>query len=58
MVASHSNTMLREWCNKGILLERGKLIAFGPIQEIVAQYERATGTQPSQLDSRLVGTTG
>ncbi len=58
VVASHSNTMLREWCNKGILLERGKLIAFGPIQEIVAQYERATGTQPSQLDSRLVGTTG
>ena len=47
-----------EWCNKGILLERGKLIAFGPIKEIVAQYERTTGTQPSQLDSRLVGTTG
>jgi ABC-2 type transport system ATP-binding protein/lipopolysaccharide transport system ATP-binding protein len=58
VVASHSNKMLREWCNKGILLERGKLIAFGPIKEVVTQYERATGTQPSQLDSRLVSTTG
>ena len=58
VVASHSNAMLREWCNKGILLERGKMIAYGPIKEVTAQYERATGTQPSQLDSRLVSTTG
>jgi len=58
VVASHSNTMLREWCNKGILLERGKLIAFGPIKEITAQYERATGTTASEVETPLVATTG
>jgi ABC-type polysaccharide/polyol phosphate transport system ATPase subunit len=45
VVASHSTTMLRQWCNKGMLLERGKLVAYGPLDEVVARYEAAIGKQ-------------
>lgn len=37
--ASHNVELLRRWCNKGMLLDRGKLVAFGPIDEVVAQYQ-------------------
>ncbi len=39
VIASHSTSMLREWCDKGMLLEKGKLIASGPIDDVVARYE-------------------
>jgi ABC-2 type transport system ATP-binding protein/lipopolysaccharide transport system ATP-binding protein len=41
VIASHSMPMLRQWCNKGMLLERGKLVAYGPLEEVVARYEGA-----------------
>lgn len=43
IIASHSMPMLRQWCNKGMLLERGKLIAYGPLEEVVARYEGVVG---------------
>jgi ABC-type polysaccharide/polyol phosphate transport system ATPase subunit len=36
--ASHNVELLRRWCNKGMLLERGKLVAFGPLDEVIEQY--------------------
>jgi ABC-2 type transport system ATP-binding protein len=39
VIASHSKSMLRQWCNKGMLLEHGKLIAYGPLVEVAARYE-------------------
>lgn len=39
--ASHSIPLLRRWCNKGLLLQRGKLIAFGPLDDVVSRYESA-----------------
>jgi len=38
ILASHSIPMLRLWCNKGMLLEHGKLVAYGPLEEVLAQY--------------------
>jgi ABC-type polysaccharide/polyol phosphate transport system ATPase subunit len=43
VVASHNSSMLREWCNVGILLERGKLVANGPIEEVLSRYEALVG---------------
>lgn len=40
VVASHNASMLRQWCNKAMLLERGKLIAFGPLEDVIEQYDR------------------
>jgi ABC-2 type transport system ATP-binding protein len=44
VVASHSVPMLRQWCNKGMLLERGKLITYGPLEDVLARYETMTST--------------
>jgi ABC-2 type transport system ATP-binding protein len=43
LLASHSTPMLQQWCNKGMLLEHGKLIAYGPLNDVVAKYEALTG---------------
>jgi ABC-type polysaccharide/polyol phosphate transport system ATPase subunit len=37
--ASHSMGMLRQWCNKAMLLENGKLITYGPFEDVAARYE-------------------
>jgi ABC-type polysaccharide/polyol phosphate transport system ATPase subunit len=39
VIASHSMSILRQWCNKGMLLEQGKLVAFGPLEDVVSVYE-------------------
>jgi ABC-type polysaccharide/polyol phosphate transport system ATPase subunit len=39
VIASHSMGILRQWCTKGILLEHGKMIAYGPLEDVIAQYE-------------------
>jgi ABC-type polysaccharide/polyol phosphate transport system ATPase subunit len=39
VIASHSMSILRQWCNKGMLLEQGKLVAFGALEEVVGVYE-------------------
>ncbi len=31
--------MLRQWCKKGMLLEHGKLVAYGPLEEVAARYD-------------------
>jgi ABC-type polysaccharide/polyol phosphate transport system ATPase subunit len=38
--------MLRQWCNKGMLLEKGKIVAFGPLEKVASIYEsRVAGEQ-------------
>jgi ABC-type polysaccharide/polyol phosphate transport system ATPase subunit len=39
VIASHSTAMLRQWCNKGMLLEHGKLAAYGSLESVAARYE-------------------
>ncbi|MGH6675426.1 MAG: ABC transporter ATP-binding protein [Xanthobacteraceae bacterium] len=41
VLASHALPMLRQWCNKGMLLQHGKLIASGPLEEVIARYQDA-----------------
>lgn len=37
-LASHSEDNIRQFCNKAMLLEKGRLVAFGPIETILDQY--------------------
>jgi len=39
VIASHSMGMLRQWCNKGMLLEQGKMLAYGPFEDVASMYE-------------------
>jgi ABC-type polysaccharide/polyol phosphate transport system ATPase subunit len=41
VLASHSIDLLRKWCNRGIMLENGRIAASGKIDEVIAAY---TGT--------------
>ena len=43
VLASHSMPMLRQWCNKGMLLERGKFVAYGPLEDVVRPVPEAGG---------------
>ena len=40
VLASHSMELLREWCNRAILLEHGRVVAVGSVDEIAVRYER------------------
>lgn len=38
VLASHTEQILREWCTKLLLLNGGKVVGYGPPDEILAQY--------------------
>jgi ABC-type polysaccharide/polyol phosphate transport system ATPase subunit len=40
VVASHSRTVLEQWCNRAFLLEHGKLIHDGSVREVLETYDR------------------
>lgn len=39
VLASHSDAMIRDLCNKAALMEKGKLVSVGPVVEIMAEYK-------------------
>ena len=39
VLAMHSNPEIRKVCNKALWMERGHVRAFGPVEEVVSQYE-------------------
>jgi len=45
---SHSVTQMRKLCNKGLWLDKGKQMAFGPIDEVCDQYEEFIGTKEEE----------
>jgi ABC-type polysaccharide/polyol phosphate transport system ATPase subunit len=40
VLASHSNAMIRDMCNKGALMEAGRIVQFGPVDEVIDEYQR------------------
>ena len=48
VLASHSRDMLKSICNKAALLQAGRLIALGPVDEVLEQYDLIVyGPRPS-----------
>lgn len=45
VLASHSNKVLRELCNKGLLLERGQVKEYGPLDEVISSYKAKLKTE-------------
>jgi ABC-type polysaccharide/polyol phosphate transport system ATPase subunit len=41
VLASHSIPILQEWCNRAILLDHGRILAIGGVEEIAAAYQKA-----------------
>jgi ABC-2 type transport system ATP-binding protein/lipopolysaccharide transport system ATP-binding protein len=43
VLAMHSNSEIRKVCNKALWMERGRVRAFGEVEEVVSQYATAMG---------------
>ena len=46
VLASHSNAMIKSMCNKAALLQAGRLVAFGSVDEVLEQYS-SVESEPS-----------
>jgi len=38
ILASHDETLVRRWCSRAVLLEKGHSVNVGPVDDILAQY--------------------
>ena len=39
VLASHSQELLRKWCNRALLLQQGRVAVYGTIDEVIAAYK-------------------
>jgi ABC-type polysaccharide/polyol phosphate transport system ATPase subunit len=49
VLASHSVELLRNWCNRGILLQHGRIAAQGDINDVVAAYQDMLSRPPEAM---------
>jgi ABC-2 type transport system ATP-binding protein len=49
-LVSHSEGSLKRFCSRGIFLNEGKLVADGPIEEVIDLYERVFDTADVESD--------
>jgi ABC-type polysaccharide/polyol phosphate transport system ATPase subunit len=47
VLASHSDALIRSFCNKAILLEAGRMLHYGPIDNVLEEYQRYVHGAPS-----------
>jgi ABC-2 type transport system ATP-binding protein/lipopolysaccharide transport system ATP-binding protein len=47
VLASHSLELVERWCNRGILLHQGRVLATGPVEEIIAAFQRLIAGDPA-----------
>jgi ABC-2 type transport system ATP-binding protein/lipopolysaccharide transport system ATP-binding protein len=52
VLASHSQDLLRKWCNRGLLLRQGRVESYGAIDDVIAAY-RDTLRQRAEALSQL-----
>ena len=46
LVATHAENIARQWCNKALLLEHGKVLELGSVDRVLEAYRRTSGGQP------------
>jgi ABC-type polysaccharide/polyol phosphate transport system ATPase subunit len=47
VLASHSEALIRDWCNKAALIDAGRLLLVGEVDEVLNAYRRRN--QPALL---------
>ena len=52
VLASHSMPLLREWCNRGIFLEQGRIVVDGSVDEAIAAYQAASAVPQTAAETR------
>lgn len=51
VLASHSDRIIRSMCNKAVLMEAGRIVAFGPVSEVCDQYYDSVHIPTKRPDS-------
>jgi ABC-type polysaccharide/polyol phosphate transport system ATPase subunit len=49
VLASHSDALIRSMCNRAVLMETGRVLAIGPIDDILDRYRRQNAEQAAVL---------
>jgi ABC-type polysaccharide/polyol phosphate transport system ATPase subunit len=44
VLASHSDAMIKWMCNKAMLLTKGRMVAYGPVDEVLERYREYVET--------------
>lgn len=52
VLASHNASLMRSVCNKGIVMEGGELVGFGPVDEMLEKYNEIMRNPPAQNGDR------
>jgi ABC-type polysaccharide/polyol phosphate transport system ATPase subunit len=47
VLATHSDNLVRTWCNKAALIDAGRLLMIGEVDEVLNAYHRRN--QPAEL---------
>lgn len=47
VLASHNNGLLQRICNKGLLLDQGRVVQFGPIEDVLETYRAMISVKKS-----------
>jgi ABC-type polysaccharide/polyol phosphate transport system ATPase subunit len=42
VLASHALPLLEEWCSRALLLDQGRIIAAGTVEDVAEQYQGRT----------------
>jgi hypothetical protein len=50
VLASHSDTMIKAICNKGALMQEGRIVTIGPVEEVLDEYHfMVHGSRPTKV---------
>ena len=55
VLASHSDNTIRSMCNKAVLMEAGRIVAFGPVNEICDRYYESVHMLPQAENEQATG---
>lgn len=47
VLATHGLPLVKEWCNRALLLDKGHAVCLGPVEEAIAAYHRLYGGHDS-----------
>ena len=50
VLASHSDNTIRSMCNKAVLMEAGRVVAFGPVDDVCGQYYRSVHAARREIE--------
>jgi len=52
LLVSHDMNLIRQTCSRTVFLQHGRIVAIGPTDEVVAEYQRFSASSPSGQRTR------